>query len=111
MKAELEEMSRYLKPKHPKVIAMKEEIVRREELLKIFRTQGEEQLQSRKGMLALEIQVLEKEVKEWTVSTLAIQEKAEDYQRLKANSQRIQALYDRLLAHHANAGREQGNQP
>ena len=98
MKADLEEMSRYLKPKHPKVIAMKEEIVRREELLKIFRTQGEEQLQGRKGMLALEIQVLEKEVKGWTVSTLAIQEKAEDYQRLKANSQRIQALYDRLLA-------------
>ena len=98
MKADLEEMSRYLRPKHPKVIAMKEEIVRREELLKIFRTQGEEQLQGRKGMLALEIQVLEKEVKGWTVSTLAIQEKAEDYQRLKANSQRIQALYDRLLA-------------
>ena len=98
MKADLEELSRYLRPKHPKVIAMKEEIVRREELLKIFRTQGDEQLQGRKGMLALEIQVLEKEVKEWTASTLAIQEKAEEYQRLKANSQRIQALYDRLLA-------------
>jgi len=97
LKAELQEQGRYLKPKHPKLISMKEEVARREELLKIYRNQGEEQLQSRKGMLALEIQILEKEVKEWTASTLAIQEKAEEYQRLKANSERIQALYDRLL--------------
>ena len=98
LKAELQELGQYLKPKHPKVIAMKEELARREELLKIYRSQGEEQLQSRKAMLALEIQILEKEVKEWNASTLAIQEKTADYQRLKANSQRIQALYDRLLA-------------
>jgi capsular exopolysaccharide synthesis family protein len=98
LKAELQELSRYLRPKHPKVIAMKEEIARREELLKIYRTQGEQQLQSRRERLALEIQILEKEVKEWNASTLAIQEKAEEYQRLKANSQRIEALYDRLLS-------------
>jgi polysaccharide biosynthesis transport protein len=98
LKAELQELGQYLKPKHPKVIAMKEELARREELLKIYRSQGEEQLQSRKAMLALEIQILEKEVKEWNASTLAIQGKTAEYQRLKANSQRIQALYDRLLA-------------
>src|ERR1035437_3280833 len=98
LKAELQELGQYLKPKHPKVIAMKEELARREELLKIYRSQGEEQLQSRKAMLALEIQILEKEVKEWNASILAIQGKTADYQRLKANSQRIQALYDRLLA-------------
>ena len=98
LKAEQQELSQYLKPKHPKMIAMKEELARREELLKIYRTQGEEQLQGRKGLLAMEIQILEKEVKEWNASTLSIQEKTADYQRLKANSQRIQALYDRLLA-------------
>src|ERR1035441_2454146 len=98
MKAELQELGQYLRPKHPKVIAMKEEIARRESLLKIYRSQSAEQLQNKKGMLALEIQILEKEVKEWNASTLAIQEKAEEHQRLKANSQRIQALYDRLLS-------------
>jgi capsular exopolysaccharide synthesis family protein len=97
LKAELQELGQYLKPKHPKVIAMKEELARREELLKIYRSQSEEQLQNRKGMLALEIQILEKEVKEWNASTLAIQEKTAEYQRLKANALRIQALYDRLL--------------
>jgi uncharacterized protein involved in exopolysaccharide biosynthesis len=46
----------------------------------------------------LQIQNLEKDVKEWDAKTLAINHKMAEYQRLKANSQRIQALYDRLLA-------------
>jgi capsular exopolysaccharide synthesis family protein len=80
------------------MIAMNEEIVRREQLLKIFRLQSAEQLESKKASLALEIQNLEKDVKRWDAKTLEIQAKVAEYQRLKGNSQRIQALYDRLLA-------------
>jgi capsular exopolysaccharide synthesis family protein len=97
LKANLQEQGQYLKPNHPKLIAMKEEVARQEELLKIYRSQSKEQLQTRKEILALEIQILEKDVKEWTVSTLAIQAKAEEYKRLKAKSERIQALYDKLV--------------
>ena len=98
LQAEQQELGRYLRTNHPKMIAMSEEIARREELLKIFRLQGAEQLQSRKASLALEIQNLERDVKEWEAKMLGIQAKAAEYQRLKGNSQRIQALYDRLLA-------------
>jgi capsular exopolysaccharide synthesis family protein len=98
LQAEQEELGRYLRTNHPKMIAMNEEIVRREQLLKIFRLQSAEQLESKKASLAVEIQNLEKDMKQWDVKALEIQAKVAEYQRLKGNSQRIQALYDRLLA-------------
>jgi capsular exopolysaccharide synthesis family protein len=98
LQAEQQELGRYLRTNHPKMIALSEEIARREQLLKIFRLQGVEQLESKKASLALEIQNLEKDVKQWDAKVLEIQGKAAEYQRLKGNSQRIQALYDRLLA-------------
>ncbi|HVM49330.1 MAG TPA: polysaccharide biosynthesis tyrosine autokinase [Candidatus Acidoferrum sp.] len=98
MKADQEELSHYLRPKHPKMIAMTEEITRREGLLKIYRQLGAEQMEGRKVSLALQIQNLEKEIKEWDAKMLDIQAKTAEFERLKANSQRIQALYDRLLA-------------
>jgi len=98
LKADQQDLGEFLRPKHPKMIALSEEIARRERLLDIFRKQNAEQLESRKGSLALQIQNLEKDVKEWDAKTLAISHKMAEYQRLKANAQRIQALYDRLLA-------------
>jgi capsular exopolysaccharide synthesis family protein len=98
LQAEQQEMGRYLRTNHPKMVAMSEEIARREQLLKIFRLQSAEQLESKKASLALEIQNLEKDVKEWDGKMLDIQVKTAEYQRLKGNAQRIQALYDRLLA-------------
>ena len=98
LQSEQQELGRYLRTNHPKMVAMSEELARREQLLKIFRLQSVEQLEGKKSSLALEIQNLEREVKEWENKMLGIQAKAADYQRLKGNSQRIQALYDRLLA-------------
>src|ERR1035438_3531609 len=98
LQAEQQELGRYLRTNHPKMIAMSEEIARREQLLKIFRLQSAEQLEGKKASLALEIQNLEKDVKDWETKMLGIQAKSAEYQRLKGNSQRIQALYDRLLA-------------
>jgi polysaccharide biosynthesis transport protein len=98
LKAEAEELGRYLKPKHPKMMVMSQEIARREGLLRIYRDQGAEQLGNKKASLALEIQNLEKDVKGWDEKTLATQAKAAEYQKLKANAQRSQTLYDRLLA-------------
>jgi capsular exopolysaccharide synthesis family protein len=98
LKAEQEDWARNLRPEHPKMIAMSEEIVRRERLLSIFHQQSFEQLESRKNSLKLQIENLEKDVGEWDAKTLEVGRKTAEFQQLKANSQRIQALYDRLLA-------------
>ena len=43
----LEELSEFLRPKHPKMIAYSDEIERQERLLDIFRQQSAEQLESK----------------------------------------------------------------
>ena len=97
LKSELKELSQFLKHKHPKIVALNEDIARRERLLDIFRQQSAEELESRKQSLALQILNTERDVKESEVKNLEISRKSAEYQRLKAGSQRIQALYDRLL--------------
>jgi capsular exopolysaccharide synthesis family protein len=46
----------------------------------------------------LQIQTLEKSVQDWEAKTLQTSRKSSEFQRLRANVQRTQALYDRLLA-------------
>ena len=98
LKADQQDLGQYLRPKHPKMIALSEDIARRERLLDIFRQQSADQLESRKNSLALQIQNLDRDVKEWELKTLEINRKSAEYQKLRSSSQRIQALYDRLLA-------------
>lgn len=97
LKAEMSDLSQFLKPKHPKMIALNEEIARRERLLDIYRQQSAEELETRKESLKLQIENTEKDVSESDAKNLEISRKYAEYQRIKANSQRIQALYDRLL--------------
>ena len=97
LKSELAELGDVLKPKHPKMIALNEDIARRERLLEIYRQQSAEELETRKQSLALQIQSMEKDVKEWEIKNLEISRRSAEYQKIKSNSQRVQALYDRLL--------------
>ena len=97
LKSELTELGEVLKPKHPKMVALNEDIARRERLLGIYRQQSAEELESRKQSLALQIQSMAKDVKEWEVKNLEISRRSAEYQKIKSNSQRVQALYDRLL--------------
>jgi succinoglycan biosynthesis transport protein ExoP len=96
-KQALSEMSKYLREKHPKVVALKQEIASNEASLEIFREQGREQLDNTRQTLQLEILNLEREVKEWDAKVLEISGKMAVYQRLKANVARTQAMYDRYL--------------
>jgi len=80
------------------MMALADEISRRERLLEIYRQQNAEQLESRKTSLSLQIQNLENDLKELNSKALEVSRKTAEYQRLKSNTQRIQALYDRLLA-------------
>jgi capsular exopolysaccharide synthesis family protein len=98
LKAEYEDLAKSLRPKHPRMIGLKEEISRRERLLGILREQTAQQLAARKQLVGLQISNLEKAVAEWDIRALEVSWKAAEFQRLKSNAQRTQALYDRLLA-------------
>src|SRR4030095_4051829 len=98
LKSERQDWDQYLRPKHPKMIAMAEDIARRERLLEVFREQSSEQLESRKKSIQLQIENLEREFREQDVKTLEISRKTAEFQKLKGEAQRAQQLYDRLLA-------------
>lgn len=95
---EEQELNAYLRPQHPKLIALKEEIARRERLLDSYRQQSKDDIDNRKTALSIQIEKLDKEVKEWDAKLLEISRKTAEFQKLKANSTRTQALYDRLIA-------------
>jgi capsular exopolysaccharide synthesis family protein len=91
------EMSVDLRPEHPKMITLQEEIDRQKRLLEIFRSQTQEQLTSRQHALELQIQNLDGQIKEWTASALDISKKMSDYTAIKERIVRLQSLYDGLL--------------
>lgn len=97
LKAQREELGEFLRPKHPKIIALGEEIARMEKLLAIFRQQTQEQLEDRKHTLDLQIQNCKGEIKEWEAKSLEISKKMSDYLAIKEMNQRLQAMYDTLL--------------
>src|SRR5262249_54906444 len=86
-----------LRPKHPKIIAKKEEIAHLEQQLEIYKQQSLDQLESKKNSLALQIQNREKDIQAQEGKVLEVNRKTAEYQRIKANTSRIQALYDKLL--------------
>jgi capsular exopolysaccharide synthesis family protein len=96
-KAELQEWSEYLKPKHPRIVALNEDIARREKLLEIFKEQSQETLDNRRKSIALQMENAEAEIKEWEVKSLDVSKKMADYERIGAGKKRVQNLYDRLL--------------
>ena len=98
LKAQQQDLGQYLRPKHPKMVGLTEEIAREERLLTMFRQETTEQVESRKEWLKAEIQTLEKEIRDWDLRAVEISRNNAELQRLKANAQRTQALYDRLLA-------------
>jgi polysaccharide biosynthesis transport protein len=92
------EMSVFLRPQHPKMVELQEEIDRQKSLLEIFRSQTQEQLASRQHALGLQIQNLDKQIEQWTASALEINKKMADYTAIKENIQRLQTMHDGLLS-------------
>lgn len=98
LKAELKDWSQYMRPKHPKIIKLTEEIARQENLIEIFRQQNLGQLTSRRESVKLQIQNLEAVVKEWEAKSLDASRRVGEFQKIKTKNQRAQSLYDRLLS-------------
>jgi succinoglycan biosynthesis transport protein ExoP len=98
LKAEQTQLGEFLRPKHPKMVALSEEIGRREKLLGILRQQTQEQLESRRSSLQLQLENLARQIEEWEDKSLDVSKRMAEYQKIRSNNQRIQGLYDRLLA-------------
>lgn len=96
LQTEREQLSVYMRPKHPDIIRLDEEITRAEKLIETFRKQSVEQLQSRREAIGLQMQNLERAIKEWETKAVDLSRKLAEHDRIKANVDRLQAIGDRL---------------
>ena len=98
LQADQDRFGEYLKDKHPKMVALSDETNRLSRLLDIYRSQSTDQLEAKKGALKLQIANLQNQTKLMGKENVELSRKSAEYDRLKAKSQRIQSLYDSLLA-------------
>jgi len=97
LKRERAEWSEFLKPKHPKIVAIDEELARKNKLLEVFQVQIKEQIDNFRHTLELQIANLDDQIKEWGGKSLEISRKMSEYQTMKEDKARLQNMFDRLM--------------
>jgi succinoglycan biosynthesis transport protein ExoP len=98
LQAQLSDMSTRLKPAHPKIIAINDEIKATEGLLGTLRAQSVEALKTHRAAVGVEIKNLTSAIAEQKQKALDLSVPLSEYNRLKTKSDRTKAEYDRLLA-------------
>ncbi|NBS15158.1 MAG: hypothetical protein EBT57_10240, partial [Verrucomicrobia bacterium] len=91
-KARLEQMSKYLRPKHPKILALKDDITRSERKLEIVRQQSQESVHEKRQAIQLQISNLEKIVAESETKALEVGRKMAEFDKLKTERDRQKQL-------------------
>lgn len=96
-RAQLEEFSMYLKPKHPKVISLKDDVERMSNMLSIYRKQALEEVKKRREQLEVQLENLDIIIQEQESVALDNSRLSAEFERLQANLSRSRNLYENLL--------------
>ncbi len=97
LKMERERLSKFLRPKHPKIAKLNTDIERAEKLNELFGRQDRKQLEASRQVLQSRIDGLQAAVREWEGKVMKANGGIAEADRLKLNVNRIQVVYDRLL--------------
>jgi capsular exopolysaccharide synthesis family protein len=98
LKTQREKLSKYLRPKHPKIVALDEQIARGEQLIELFRTQSHDQLLASQQAVKMKVDSILASIKDWEGKVTEANTRIAEAERLKLNVTRAQSLYDRLAA-------------
>jgi capsular exopolysaccharide synthesis family protein len=96
LKAQRVRLSKYLRPKHPKITKLDADIARAQKLLELYQSQSADQLAAYRQSVKLKIENLQPAIKEWEGKVVEANNQMAEVDRLKLNMSRTQALYDRL---------------
>ncbi len=97
LRIQRDQLGKYLRPQHPKMIRLAEEIERADRLLEAYRAQTAEQLAATRQGLKIKIETIEASVKTWETNVGEANSRLVEYDRLLQNVDRMQSLRDRLL--------------
>jgi succinoglycan biosynthesis transport protein ExoP len=96
LKAERDTLSQDLRPKHPKIIKLNDEISKQEKLIELFRADAVEKLETRRKSIGKQMENLQGNIKEWEVKALDLSQRLAQFNRIKSKVDRTKLLYDRL---------------
>lgn len=96
LKLERERLGKYLKPKHPKMVKLDEDIARSQKLIDVYRQQNQDQIAAARKALQIKIDSEEGFIKQWEDKVADSSARIAQADSLKQNVQRNQGLYERL---------------
>ncbi len=95
-RAERDTLSKDLRPRHPKIIKLNDEISKQENLITLFRSDAVEKLETRRKSIGKQMENLQTNIKEWETKALDLSQRLAHFNRIKGKAERLKALYDRL---------------
>lgn len=98
LRAERDEFSLYMKPAHPKIRRLNQEIERQENLLNIYRRQSLSQLEDRRLKLEAELNQLDEIIADWETKALKYSTLLAEFDRLNSRLESAKTLHNRLLS-------------
>lgn len=104
LKMQRERLSKSLRPKHPKIVKLDEQIDRIQRLQEIYNRQSQDQLLASRQVNQRKIENIQASIKEWEVKVLEANKRIAEAARLKLNVRRVESVYDRLVALVQNVG-------
>jgi len=113
LKANLADMSQRLKPKHPDIIALNQQIQQKQDLIATLKVQSEEALKTHREDLGLQIQNLKNEINTQEAKALTLSSPLAEFNRLKSKSDRDEQEEERLEAnqHGVDVGKNVDQDP
>ena len=102
LKADRERLSKYLLPKHPKMVKLDEQIAHAQKLIDVYSQQNHEQIASSRQALQIKIDSVQQFIAEWEAKVANDNERIATADGLKQAIVRDQGMYDRLSSLNQN---------
>src|SRR5438105_13615100 len=96
LKAERDTLAKDLRPKHPKILKLNDEITKQEKLIDLYRQDTVEKLETRRKSIGKQMENLQSNIKEWDAKSIDLAQRLAQFNRIKGKAERLKTLYDRL---------------
>src|SRR5438093_445780 len=90
LKAERDTLAKDLRPSHPKIIKLNDEITKQDKLIELFRADTLEKLKTRRESIGKQMENLQANVKEWEAKALDLSQRLAQFNRIKGKVDLLQ---------------------
>jgi succinoglycan biosynthesis transport protein ExoP len=94
--AQRDTLARDLRPKHPKILKLNDQITEQGKLIELYRRDAVEKLETRHKSIGKQMENLQANIKEWEAKALDLSQRLAQFNRVKGKVDRLKTLYDRL---------------